>query len=557
MADDQRLDGWKAIGNFLGRDRTTAIRWMKERGLPVHRVPGGRTGTVYALRTELNDWLARGDEVGKSRNEKPGAAVRGPLLARRVRIAAALGCTLTVFASSTDHHETAGPMPISIAAIASEHDDVATQRFARDLTADLARFANASAGLAVYDQGSAAARRAEYSVGTDIEGGSTRRMVRVWLTARDGSVLWSRRIEQSTSEIVVLRERVAANVVAIVRCGLSVLAEERADIAAPHLALLLSTCQAVLDGDYDLASERAREFTLLRPDLATGWAMLALGQAAVASTGGDRALRDRARASAAHAARIAPALSITHLAVVAAMVEASPSRIPAIERALVLHPNDPKLLRQWSVMLFNAGYVRASVEPALRAVKSDPTWLSGRDMAVRRLGAAGRFGEAFRLQRENEHLWPGHPQVEEQRSRLMSEYQEADGLTASGSGSLSARGEERDELERRARLQPYLAYAAARGSERVGDRRGALTYLARAPVGPSAYQQWSLLFWPAAADLRTERAFFHKMAQLGLVKIWMALGRWPDFCSETKLRYNCVSETAKLGMMKSGVGLDK
>jgi tetratricopeptide (TPR) repeat protein len=62
MADVQRLDGWKAIGNFLGRDRTTAIRWARDRGLPVHRVPGGRTGTVFALPAELTAWLAQGSD---------------------------------------------------------------------------------------------------------------------------------------------------------------------------------------------------------------------------------------------------------------------------------------------------------------------------------------------------------------------------------------------------------------------------------------------------------------------------------------------------------------
>ncbi len=58
MHQDQRFDGWKAIANFLGRERTTATRWARERGLPIHRVPGGRTGTVYALRSELDAWLS-------------------------------------------------------------------------------------------------------------------------------------------------------------------------------------------------------------------------------------------------------------------------------------------------------------------------------------------------------------------------------------------------------------------------------------------------------------------------------------------------------------------
>lgn len=54
--DADRIDGWKAIGRHFGRDRTTVIRWARERGLPVHRIPGGPSGSVYALRGELDAW---------------------------------------------------------------------------------------------------------------------------------------------------------------------------------------------------------------------------------------------------------------------------------------------------------------------------------------------------------------------------------------------------------------------------------------------------------------------------------------------------------------------
>jgi tetratricopeptide (TPR) repeat protein len=55
--DPHRLIGWKAIGNFLGRDERTVRRWESERGLPVHRVPGGGSVTVWADRQELGHWL--------------------------------------------------------------------------------------------------------------------------------------------------------------------------------------------------------------------------------------------------------------------------------------------------------------------------------------------------------------------------------------------------------------------------------------------------------------------------------------------------------------------
>jgi hypothetical protein len=51
-----RLDAWKAIADYLGRDVRTAQRWRDERGMPVHRVAGGRGGTVFAGRGELDEW---------------------------------------------------------------------------------------------------------------------------------------------------------------------------------------------------------------------------------------------------------------------------------------------------------------------------------------------------------------------------------------------------------------------------------------------------------------------------------------------------------------------
>lgn len=52
-----RLDSWKEIAAYLGRGERTAKRWERERSLPVHRVPGGGRGSVYALAAELDEWL--------------------------------------------------------------------------------------------------------------------------------------------------------------------------------------------------------------------------------------------------------------------------------------------------------------------------------------------------------------------------------------------------------------------------------------------------------------------------------------------------------------------
>jgi TolB-like protein len=53
----KRLDSWKEIAAFLGRAERTVKRWETERGLPVHRMPGGGRSAVFAYTGELADWL--------------------------------------------------------------------------------------------------------------------------------------------------------------------------------------------------------------------------------------------------------------------------------------------------------------------------------------------------------------------------------------------------------------------------------------------------------------------------------------------------------------------
>ena len=57
-SSEHRLDSWKEIASFFGRDERTVRRWEKENSLPVHRVPGGAKGRVFAYETELRRWLS-------------------------------------------------------------------------------------------------------------------------------------------------------------------------------------------------------------------------------------------------------------------------------------------------------------------------------------------------------------------------------------------------------------------------------------------------------------------------------------------------------------------
>jgi tetratricopeptide (TPR) repeat protein len=51
------LASWKGIAAYFGCNVRTAKRWERERGLPVRRAPGKKSGTVFARISELDAWL--------------------------------------------------------------------------------------------------------------------------------------------------------------------------------------------------------------------------------------------------------------------------------------------------------------------------------------------------------------------------------------------------------------------------------------------------------------------------------------------------------------------
>lgn len=96
MADDailqksgesDRLESWKEIAAYLGRDVRTVQRWERSEGLPVHRHQHGERGSVFAYRAEIDAWrTARAARPVEADPEKATHASR-----RLVVFAAAAG----------------------------------------------------------------------------------------------------------------------------------------------------------------------------------------------------------------------------------------------------------------------------------------------------------------------------------------------------------------------------------------------------------------------------------------------------------------------------------
>ena len=55
------------------------------------------------------------------------------------------------------------------------------------------------------------------------------------------------------------------------------------------------------------------------------------------------------------------------------------------------------------------------------------------------------------------------------------------------------------------------------------------------------------LFRPYFSDLRHDPRFMEIARRFELIRYWQETGRWPDFCSEPDLPYDCKKESAKFG----------
>ena len=71
-----RLESWKEIAAYLERDVRTVRRWEKNEGLPVRRHFHRQRSTVFALPSDIDDWLAeRSPEVVQNSQPKGLAAL--------------------------------------------------------------------------------------------------------------------------------------------------------------------------------------------------------------------------------------------------------------------------------------------------------------------------------------------------------------------------------------------------------------------------------------------------------------------------------------------------
>lgn len=460
---------------------------------------------------------------------------------------------------------------VRIEPVVSRGSGALEERFADALAGDFVRLANASGGVVRVLDGQTRGDGGDIIVRVAIErnAGSLVSETRV-VDAISGAILWANRVAGPAGDIVRLRERTAVSVAGLVDCALSLNGPDRALAAdADRRALVFAICDADSREDGRRAASLLEQMAQRWPRDAAAQGQLSLVRAKYIPAEMDPVEQERQRQQAISDARRALAMDPENVAAIVALSQTGRGELymvdglPMVERALALDPEFPSALMLNATGLFQAGFVDASVDPAIQAAKADPTSIFKALAVVRRLAAAGRLKEASDRLAEVEAIWPAHPDLAEHRLRLAVEL----GRGEAAAVYRAAKPDERQHFDMVLLHQiadpaadhsgldavaeeefahfPPAAYQLAAHYTRVGNMAKALAWLDRAPVRKTE-GQWSLLYWPSVAPLRRDPHFFAKMAQLGLVDYWRRRDRWPDFCRERGLHYDCRREAARL-----------
>ena len=70
----ERLELWKGIADYIGKDVKTAQRWASGRGLPVRRSGKGVKPRVFAYKWEIDEWLHSSSGIGAATGDHEGVS---------------------------------------------------------------------------------------------------------------------------------------------------------------------------------------------------------------------------------------------------------------------------------------------------------------------------------------------------------------------------------------------------------------------------------------------------------------------------------------------------
>jgi DNA-binding SARP family transcriptional activator/TolB-like protein len=453
--------------------------------------------------------------------------------------------------------------------------DDAARTLRSGLAADLARLIvghDATLAVTDVDGPTAAAGEPDFVLSGEAQGGAGQLHADIKLRGRrDAAILWSRSFTRPAAELEGLREQMSAKIADVTVCALGGHHPAPDQLDLETMRLYLGACEQKHD-DWQESVRLLRKVVARNPGFAHAWAMLAAATATVAD-GLPKAEAEPAYREAEGYARRALALDPKDGEAVYALAVTQPGIAHLLARIALLeagHRDDPDNgvvtgTLAWNLAL--AGRTREATLAARQALETDP-FSSGELTSFAELRAfGGALDEAEDLLEIGRRRFPqaeGVAGAEFRIAALVGDPRRAGALLAAHPGKfvqdpapwqamIAARAKPSPAAEEAAvgailaatRRHPQIGLRTLQRLAAVDRLDAAQAFAAQSPVVDADNEDQDVLFSDLLGPLRADPRFMTLAARQGLVAIWSASNRWPDFCEDKALPYDCKAGAAK------------
>ena len=451
---ERRLDSWKEIATYLGRDVTTVQRWERREGMPVHRHLHHKRGSIYVLSSELDAWRqSRKLQLEEQQNSAaealeeaagPQATVprgRGRLVLSSALVVLAALITLAYIATRTRRGGASVPKLRSLAVLPFQNlsGDPSQDYVADGMTEELIGRLSRIHGLRVISRTSIMNfKKTQLSVpeigrilavdgvveGSLVEEGHQIRVHAQLIRAATEEHIWAGEYQREYHRILEVQEEIARNIVEQIELNLT--PEERVRLASKP-PVDPQAYENYQRGRYYFSqrTEDALHKSIASfqqaitsdPDYAPAYSGLAEANAMLGLRGGlpSKNALVSAKKAALKAIELDNSLAEPHasLAFVAETYEWDwPTAEREYKQSLDLNPGYAQAHNWYGGYLTYMGRFDEGIAEAMRARELDPLSLPINNALAGRLLAAGRYDDALREVRKtlelDEHFAAAH-----------------------------------------------------------------------------------------------------------------------------------------------------
>lgn len=330
-----RLDSWKDIAAFFGREVRTVQGWEKNEGLPVHRHRHARQGSVYAFKSELEAWR-------KQRASRPEAETVAPVetapasAARSWRIAPIAGLCAVLLAVAAffvwKHYQSTGSeSSVVVLPFVDMSPGKDQEYFSDGLTEEIIDALSRVPNLRVVARTSAFEFKGkphdireigrQLNVSTVLEGSVRKAGQQLRITAQlnrvsDGTHLWSHTYDRPLRDIFALQREISQAIASQLGAGQIAHRESTTDLEAYRLYQegRYFFNQFDIQGSFEKAVERFEQAIQRDPKFALAYSGMADAYAyqSEGMTKAPKEVMPKAKEAAEKAIALDPALGAAH-----------------------------------------------------------------------------------------------------------------------------------------------------------------------------------------------------------------------------------------------------